>query len=198
MFNRMTVTLQILLLFCSVAQSCPTLCDHKNCSTSGLPVLPYLPEFAQTHVHWVSEATQPSHPLLPPSPPPLNLSQHRGLFQWVCSRVTLQALNNSWMNESMETVTDFILGGSKITANDDWSHEIKRHLLLGRKAMTNIDSILKSRDITLLTNVHLVKAMIFPIVHFFQCFWTVVLEKTLESPLDCKEIKPVHPNGNQS
>ena len=81
-------------------------------------------------------------------------------------------------------------------ADGNCSHEIKRHLLLGRKAMTNIDSILKSRDITLLTNVHLVKAMIFPIVHFFQCFWTVVLEKTLESPLDFKEVKPVNPKGN--
>ena len=64
--------------------------------------------------------------------------------------------------ETMETVTDFILGGSKITADSDSSHEIKRHLLLGRKVMTNLDSILKSRDITLPTKVHLVKAMVFP------------------------------------
>ena len=64
----------------------------------------------------------------------------------------------------METVTDFILGGSKITADGDCSHEIKRHLLLGRKAMTNLDSILKSRDITLPTKIHLVKAMVFPVV----------------------------------
>ena len=64
----------------------------------------------------------------------------------------------------METVTDFILGGSKITADGDYSHEIKRHLLLGRKAMTNLDSILKSRDITLPTKVCLVKAMVFPVV----------------------------------
>ena len=66
--------------------------------------------------------------------------------------------------ETMETVRDFILEGSKITANGDCSHEIKRCLLLGRKAMTNLDSILKSRDITLPTNVHLVKAMVFPVV----------------------------------
>ena len=66
--------------------------------------------------------------------------------------------------ETMETVTDFILGGSKITAHDDCTHEIKRHLLLGRKAMTNLNSVLKSRDITLLAKVHLVKAMVFPIV----------------------------------
>ena len=64
----------------------------------------------------------------------------------------------------MKTVTDLIFLGSKITADDDCSHEIKRHLLLGRKAMTNLDSILKSRDITLLTNVRLVKAMVFPVV----------------------------------
>ena len=74
----------------------------------------------------------------------------------------------SWQidGETMETVRDFILGGSKITADSDCSHEIKRHLLLGRKAMTNLDSILKSRDITLPTNVHLVKAMVFPVVMY--------------------------------
>ena len=67
--------------------------------------------------------------------------------------------------ETVETVTDIVLGGSKITADGDCSHEIKRHLFLGRKAMTNLDSILKSRDITLLTKVHLVKAMVFSIIH---------------------------------
>ena len=74
----------------------------------------------------------------------------------------------SWQmdGETMETVTDFISGGSKITADDDCSHEIKRCLLLGRKAVTNIDSILKSRDITLPTKVHLVKAMVFPVVMY--------------------------------
>ena len=66
----------------------------------------------------------------------------------------------------METVTDFILGGSKITADDDCTHEIKRHLLLGRKAMTNLDSIFKTRDITLPTKVCLVKAMVFPVVMY--------------------------------
>ena len=103
----------------------------------------------------------------------------------------------------METVTDFILGGSKITADGDCSHELKKHLLLGRKDMTNQDSLLKSRDITLPTKVHLVKAVVFPVwmgeLDYKEswasknwCFWTVVLEKTLESPLDCKEIQPVH------
>ena len=74
----------------------------------------------------------------------------------------------SWQidGETTETVSDFILGGSKITADGDCSHEIKRHFLLGRKAMTNLDSILKSRDITLLTKVHLVKIMVFPVVMY--------------------------------
>ena len=73
----------------------------------------------------------------------------------------------------METVSDFILGGSKITADGDCSHEIKRHLLLGRKVMTNLDSILKSRDITLATKVRLVKAMVFPVVMYGCQSWTV-------------------------
>ena len=81
----------------------------------------------------------------------------------------------SWQidGETMEIVTDFILGGSKITADDDCSHEIKRHLLLGRKAMTNLESILKSRDITLSTKVHLVKAMVFPVVMYGCESWTI-------------------------
>ena len=81
----------------------------------------------------------------------------------------------SWQiyKETMETVTEFILGGSKITADGDCSHEIKRHLLLGRKVMTNLDSIFKNRDITLPTNVHLVKAMVFPVVMHGCESWTV-------------------------
>ena len=81
----------------------------------------------------------------------------------------------SWQidGETMETVTDFILGGSKITAGGDCSHEIKRHLLLGRKAMTNVDSMLKSRDLTLSTKVHLVKAMVFPVVIYACENWTM-------------------------
>ena len=81
----------------------------------------------------------------------------------------------SWQvdRETMETVTDFILGGSKITAVGDCSHEIKRHLLLGRKAMTNLDSVLKSRDITFPTKVHLVKAMVFPVVIYGCEIWTM-------------------------
>ena len=113
--------------------------------------------------------------------------------------------------ETMKTVTDFIWWDSKTIADGDCNHEIKRCLLHGRKAMTNLDSILKSRDITLLTKVHIVKTMVFPSSRVWMweldykeswapknwCFWTVVLEKTLESPLDCKEIKPVNPKGNQ-
>ena len=81
----------------------------------------------------------------------------------------------SWQidGETMETVSDSILGGSKITADGDCSHEIKRHLLLGRKVMTNLDIILKSRDITLLTKVHLVKAMVFPVVMYGCESWTI-------------------------
>ena len=96
-----------------------------------------------------------------------------------------------------ETVADFIFWGSKITADGDCSHEIKRLLLLGRKVMINLASILKSRDISLPTKVHLVKAMIFPVVMYGCESWTIkkaehqridAFEKTLESSLDCKEI----------
>ena len=112
--------------------------------------------------------------------------------------------------ETMETVSDFGFLGSKITAHGDCSHEIKRCLILGRKAMTNLNSILKSKDFTLPTKVRLVKAMVFPVDMYGCESWTVkkaerqridgfeLLEKTLESPLDCKEIQPVHPKGDQS
>ena len=108
-------------------------------------------------------------------------------------------------------MTDFIFSGS--LQDSDCNHEIRRHLLLGRKTMTNLDSILKSRHITLLTKAHIVKAMVFPLVMYGceswtdhkegwvsqnWCFQTVLLEKTLESPLDSKEIKPINPKGNQS
>ena len=120
----------------------------------------------------------------------------------------------SWQidGETVETVTDFIFLGSKITADGDCSHEIKRRLLLGRKVMINLDSILKSRDITLPTKVHLVKAMVFPVVMYRCERWTVkkaeprridafelwCWRRLFESPLDCKEIQPVHPKGDQS
>ena len=113
--------------------------------------------------------------------------------------------------ETMETVTDFIFFGSNITAGGDCSHEIKRHLFLGRKAMTNLDSILKSRDITLWACLSS-QSYGFSSGHVWiweldyketwmqknLCFWTVVFENTLESPLDYKEIQPVHPKRDQS
>ena len=88
--------------------------------------------------------------------------------------------------ETVETVSDFILGGSKITADSECSHEIKRHLLLGRKVMTNLDSIFKSRDITLPTKVHLVKAMVFPVVMYGCESWTV--KKTERQRIDAFEL----------
>ena len=116
----------------------------------------------------------------------------------------------SWQidGETMETVTDFIFLGSKITDDGDCSHEIKRHLLLVRKAMTNLDRILKNRDITLPTKIHLVKAMFFPVrmweldnkKDWVPNNWylqTKVLEKSPGSPLNCQEIKPVNPKGNR-
>ena len=118
----------------------------------------------------------------------------------------------SWQiyGEAMEIVRDFIFGGSKITLGCDCSHEIKRCLLLGRKPMTNLDSVLKSRDITLLTKVCTLKAIVFPVVMYGGKSWTIkkaecwrtdafklVLEEALESPLDSKQIKSVNPKGNQ-
>ena len=113
--------------------------------------------------------------------------------------------------ETVETVSNCIFGGSKITADGDCSHEIKRRLLLGRKVMTNLDRIFKSRGITLPTKVCLVKAMVFPVVMYGCGSWTVKKAerqkidacemwcwRRLESLLDCKEIQPVHPKGDQS
>ena len=119
---------------------------------------------------------------------------------------------NSWEIDggTVETVTDVILGGYKITADGDCNHEIKKRLVLERKVMTNLDSIFKSRDITLLTKVHLVKAMVFPVV-MYGCENGTVKKaerrrtdafelwcwRRLLSPLDCKEIQPVHSEGDQ-
>ena len=116
----------------------------------------------------------------------------------------------SWQidGETVETVTDITLEGSKITADGDCNHEIKRRLRLGRKAVTNLDSLLKSRDIT--TKVRLVKVMVFPVVMYGCESWTIKKAehqridgfelwywRRLESPLDFKEIQPVQPKGNQ-
>ena len=130
------------------------------------------------------------------------------------TKIMVSSPITSWQTdgETKETVRYFILGGSKIIADSDWSHEIKSHLLLGRKAMTNLDSILKSRDITLPTKVHLVKAMVFPVVMYGCESWTIkkaehqrinafelwCWRRLLRVPLDSKEIKPVNTKGDQS
>ena len=118
----------------------------------------------------------------------------------------------SWLLDGIkvETVTDFIFLGSKIMEDGDCSHKIKRHLLLGRKTITNLDRTLKSRDITLLTKVHIIKAMVYPVVIYGCENWTIKVSewqridavelwcwRRLESPLDHKEIKPVNPKGNK-
>ena len=118
----------------------------------------------------------------------------------------------SWQidGETMETTTDFIFLGSKITVDGNCSHEVKRHLLLGRKAMTNLDSVLKIRYITLPINIHIVKVMVFPVV-MYGCESCTIKKaeyqridafelwywRNLKSPLDSKEIKPVNTKGNQ-
>ena len=91
------------------------------------------------------------------------------------TKIMVSSPITSWQidGETVKTVSDFILGGSKITVDSDCSHEIKRCLLFGRKVMTNLDSILKSRDITLPTRVHLVKAMVFPVVMYGSDSWTI-------------------------
>ena len=114
----------------------------------------------------------------------------------------------TWWEIDGETVSDFIFWGSKITADGDCSHEIKRCLLLGRKVMTNLDSIFKNRDITLPTKVRLVKTMVSPVVMYGCESWTVKKAEhwridafelwCWRRPLDCKEIQPVHPKGDQS
>ena len=115
----------------------------------------------------------------------------------------------SQQTKRVETVTDFILLGSKTTVGGDCSHEIKRRLLLRRKAMTNLNNTLKSTDITWLPKVHIVKIMVFPVVMYRYESWTIKKPKhrrtdalklcwrRLLSPLDSKEIKPVNPKGNQ-
>ena len=126
------------------------------------------------------------------------------------TKIMVSSPITSWQidGETMETTRDFIFLGSKITADGDCSHEIKRCLLIGRKAMTNIASKLKSRDITLLTKVCIVKAIVFQVVMYGCESWALKkaehwiidafeLWRRLENSLDCKKIKPVNPKGNQ-
>ena len=106
-------------------------------------------------------------------------------------------MRNRWGNSGNNVR---LLGGSKITADGDCSHKIKRHLLLGRKVMTNLDSILKSRDITLPTKVHLVKGMVFPVVIYERESWTIKKaehQRIDAFELDCKEMHPIHPKRDQ-
>ena len=128
----------------SVAQSCPTLCDPMNCSTPGLPAHHQLLESTQTHVHWVSGAIQPSHPLSSPSPPALNLSQH------------IKKQRHYFANKGPSSQ------GYGFSSGHVWMWELYYKESWATKNW---------------------------------CFWTVVLEKTLQSPLDCKEIQPVHPEA---
>ena len=141
-----------------------------ECSTPGLCVHHQILQFNQTNVHWVGDAIQASHPLSSPSPYTFNLSQHQCLFKSVSYlhqvakvlEFQLQHQSFQWTpRETVETMSDFIFGGSKITADGDCNHEIKRRLLLGRKVMTNLDSIFKSRDITLPAKVRLVRLWFF-------------------------------------
>ena len=129
-------------------------------------------------------------------------------------KVMASGPTTSWQidGETMETVTDFIFLGSQITTDGDCSHKIKRHFLFGRKAMTNLDNVLKSKDITLPNKGVSSPSYGFSSSHVWMweldqkeswalknwCFWTVMLEKTLESSMDCKEIQPVNPEENQS
>ena len=181
-------------------------------STPGSTVLHYLLESAQIHVHWVSDAFQPSHHKH--FVYPFTSSRTSGMFAafdyykelllwlfvyrslvrhvfifFMCGIIIKVALQlniqktkimasgpiTSWEinGETVETVSDFIFLGSKIPADGDYSHEIKRHLLLGRKDMTNLDSVFKSRDITLPTKVHLVRAVVFPVVMYGCDSWTI-------------------------
>ena len=158
-----------LVQFSSVAQSCPTLCDPMNCSMPGLPVHHQLLEFTQTHIHRVSDAIQPSHPLSSPSPPAPNPSQHQSLFQWVNS------------SHEVAKVLQFP----------------RQHIKKQRHHFANKGPYSQSSGFS---GLHV---QMWKLVHKEDwapknwCFRILVLEKTLERPLDCKEIKRVNSKGNQ-
>ena len=196
-----------------------------NCRTPGFPVLHHLLELAQTHVHWAGDAIQPLHSLASPSLlpsifPSIRIFSNELAFciRWpnywsfsfsISPSSEYSGLISFWRNWLDLLAVQGTL--KRLLQHHSSKASVLQCLLLGRKTMTNLDSIWKSRDITLLTKVHLAKAMVFPVV-MYGCeldykeswapknwrFWTVELEKTLESPLDCKEIQPDHPKGNQS
>ena len=144
--------LKKLFCCCSVTKSCLILLGSLHCSMPGFPVLHHLPEFAQTHVHWFGDAKKASW-----------WGESGKWKSWLRLNIQKKKIKasgtiTSWEidEETVETVSDFIFLGSKITTDGDCNHEIKRRLLLGRKVMTNLDSIFKSRDVTLPTKVRLV------------------------------------------
>ena len=147
-----------------------------KCSMPGFPVLHYLPEFAQTHVHWVSDAIQPSHPLSPNSPPAFNLAQHQHLFPWVSSlhqvaKILEFQLQISPLNEYSGLIS-FRIDWFDLAVQGTLKSLLQYHSLKV-KAVTNLDSELKSRDTTLLTKVCIVKAMVFPILMYRCASWAI-------------------------
>ena len=154
-----------IIQFSSIVQSCPTLCTSMDCSTPGFPVHHQFLELAQTHVHQVGDAIQPSHPLSSPFPPTPNPSQHQSLFQWVNSlhevakpRQHIKKQRHYFANKGPSSQS------YGFSSSHVWMWELDYEESWAPKNW---------------------------------CLWTVVLEKTLERPLDCKEIQPVHPKGNQ-
>jgi len=165
---------KVMTNFSSVAQSCPTLCDPMNRNTPGLPVHHKLPEFTQTHVHRVSDAIQPSHPLASPSPPALNPSQHQSLFQWVSSShevakvLEFQLQHHSLQRNPRADLLQNRLVGSPCNPRDSQESsptpQFKSINSLAPSLLHSptLDGILKSRDIILPPKVHLVRVMVFP------------------------------------
>ena len=192
--------------FSSVVQSCPAHCNHMDCSTPGLPVHHQFPEFTQTHVHWVHDAIQPSHPLSPGSPPTLILTQHQGLFQSQlfvsggqstgasASASVLPVNSQSWfplgltgwislLSKELSIVFYYWAAASESCPGRHQEPSVLRQLGAWPSWMNELGLV------SLLHSGAWVQGARF--------HTSMVLEKTLESPLDCKEIQPVHPKGNQ-
>ena len=138
-----------IFLFSSVTQSCPTFCDPMDCRTPGLPVHHQLPEFTQTHVHWVGDAIQPSHPLSSPSPPTFNHSQHQGLFQWVSSFPQVaKVLEFQFQPQSPMNIQDWFPSGwtgwislqSKGLSRVFSNTTVQKHQLLGAQISSQSNS----------------------------------------------------------